>query len=109
MVEAEVGEASEPESASTEASSSSSSIPSTTPSPRPKTDIVGRWARLDDIETWMEEMVEIHGMRKDGTIRAELFFAGRSEEGRMLKGIKIGSGHEVRPQIGSGQEVRRQI
>ena len=43
----------------------------------------------------MEEMVEIHGMRKDGTIRAELFFAGRSEEGRMLKGIKIGSEQEV--------------
>ena len=50
---------------------------------------------LQEINDWLEEMVEIHGMKKDGRMRAEMFYAGRSEEGRTLKGIKIGSGDEV--------------
>ena len=66
----------------------------------PFNDIVGRWVRLEDINDWMEDMVHLHGFSgtgsRKGKRKAEMFYSGRSHEGRTLKGIKIGRGHEVR-------------
>lgn len=47
--------------------------------------VVGRFARIDDIYAWIDEMARKYPEK------AEIFIAGKSYEGRQLKGLKIGS------------------
>jgi len=47
--------------------------------------VVGRFARVDDIYAWLDEMARTYPEK------ASIFIAGKSYEGRQLKGLKIGS------------------